>query len=100
MGIPTQDLPIYNQGDGHHRLKGHDPSSLSGPGSVKGHRLLTLSPQVLDLSSANRSELVIPNASLIFLDEFRLAVTPEEPNITGLVVFNTLVPQGYPGYLQ
>jgi len=36
----------------------------------------------------------------IFLDEFCLAVMPEKPAITELVVFNTLVPQDRPGYLR
>lgn len=57
-------------------------------------------PQVLNLSSDEKSEFIVLNSTFIFLDEFRMAFTPRELNIAGLVVFNTLIPQGCPGYLQ
>ena len=67
---------------------------------LKAYTLLTPSPQVLDLSFAEWSDSIIPNSPLIFLDEFRMAVTPCGYEVAGLIVFNTLIPQGYPGYLQ
>jgi len=67
----------------------------------KGYALLNLSLQILNHLSTDRGEVNISGASnVFFLDEFRLAVTPFGPNITGLVVFNTLISQGYPGYFQ
>jgi len=35
-----------------------------------------------------------------FLDEFRMAILPDESTITELVVFNTLIPQYQPGNLR
>jgi len=56
--------------------------------------------QVLDLSSTRRGEPVKQNARVIFLDEFRMVVAPDERIITELVVFDTLIPQGHPGNLR
>jgi len=62
----------------------------------------SLSPphQVLDLSSTSRREPGQQNPRVIFLDEFRMIVVPDEWAITELVVFNTLIPQGHPGNLR
>ena len=56
--------------------------------------------QVLDLSSTDGSELVNKSAQAIFLDEFRVVVIPDRLAITELAVFDTLIPQDHPGYLQ
>ena len=66
---------------------------------LSGHVLLNLA-QVLDLSSTDRGELVKSSARVAFLDEFHLAVIPDVWAITELAVFNTLIPQDHPGYLQ
>ena len=66
---------------------------------LSGHSLLNL-PQVLDLSSADESELVKAGTQAIFLDEFCLAVIPDRSAIAELAVFNTLILQDHPGYLQ
>ena len=60
---------------------------------------LTLS-QVLDLSSADWGDLVILNAQIIFLDEFRMAIIPCELTAAGLLIFDTQVSQGDPGYFR
>lgn len=66
---------------------------------LNGYPSLTL-PQVLNLSSADGSELVILDAKFIFLDEFRMAVVPYELTTAGVVVLDTLIPQSHSGYLR
>ena len=66
---------------------------------LSDHALLNL-PQVLDLSSAHRGELVGSYTQAIFLDEFHVAVIPDRSAITELAVFNTLIPQGHSGYFK
>ena len=62
---------------------------------------VSLTPfQVLDLSSTDWSDLVILNAQIIFLDEFRMAIVPCELSTAGLLIFDTQVPQGQPGYFR
>ena len=58
--------------------------------------MLTLLPQVLDLSFADESQ---PKGQVIFLDEFRMAILPDKSAFTELDVFNTLIRQGRPGNL-
>ena len=56
--------------------------------------------QVLDLSSTDGSEPIGTYSQAIFLDEFRVAVIPDKLAITYLAVFDTLIPQDHPGYMQ
>ena len=67
---------------------------------MTSHTFLTPLPQVLDLSSTDKGELVDKNVQVTFLDEFRMVVLPGKPGITRLTVFNTLVPQDNPGNLR
>jgi len=62
---------------------------------LSAHTSLNL-PQVLDLSSMG----ITRGTRAIFLDEFCVAVILGRSAITELAVFNTLVPQDHPGYLQ
>ncbi|KAF9645020.1 hypothetical protein BDM02DRAFT_3120950, partial [Thelephora ganbajun] len=55
---------------------------------------------VLDLLSTDESELVKGYPQAVFLDEFRMVVTPEKSSSVELAVFNTLIPQGHPGNVQ
>jgi len=63
---------------------------------LSGHTSLNL-PQVFDLS---RSELIGVGPKAVFLDEFRVAVVLYDLFATELAVFNTLIPQDHPVYLQ
>ena len=58
------------------------------------------SPQVLDLSSTGSDRAITENMQVAFLDEFRIVVLPDASDITELIVFNTLIPQGCPGNLH
>ena len=66
---------------------------------LSAHTLLN-SPQVLDLSSMDRSESITNGTQAIFLDEFCVAAIPSRSAITELTMFNTLVPQDHPGYMR
>ena len=68
--------------------------------SLNGYISLSSPHQVLDLSSTCWGEPVKQNPRVIFLDEFRMVVLPDELAITELAVFNTLIPQGHPGNLR
>jgi hypothetical protein len=62
--------------------------------------VLLTSPQVLELQPTDCSKLVPTLIEVAFLDEFRMAIFPGVSPSPELVLFDTLVPQNYPGNLQ
>jgi len=58
--------------------------------------LMSLS-QVLDLSSTDRSGVVISDSQVEFLDEFRIMIIPCYNDVNVLSVFDTSIPEDHPG---
>lgn len=60
--------------------------------------LFTPPPQVLELASIGVG--LCQDTQVIFLDEFRMIISPDKSGMGELTVFNTLFPQDHPGNLR